>query len=98
MTRILSVFLSIAIPTIGQIAKPVEPPDTAPGRLVKAYVKAFNSGGWTGRDQELRSRLPTDRRRTPRRALTHRGSGLSFLIFRETVNATGRFEMSTNSS
>ena len=44
MTQILSVVLSIAISAIAQTAKPVEPPDTAPGRIVKAYVKAFNSG------------------------------------------------------
>jgi D-alanyl-D-alanine carboxypeptidase len=44
MTRILSVVLSIAISAIVQADKPVEPPDTPPGRIVKAYVKAFNSG------------------------------------------------------
>ncbi|HXI93581.1 MAG TPA: serine hydrolase domain-containing protein [Blastocatellia bacterium] len=44
MTQILSVVLSIAISAIAQTAKPVDPPDTAPGRIVKAYVKAFNSG------------------------------------------------------
>jgi D-alanyl-D-alanine carboxypeptidase len=44
MTRILSVVLSIAIAAIAQTAKPVELPDTPPGRIVNAYVKAFNSG------------------------------------------------------
>lgn len=44
MSQILCVVLSIAISATAQTAKPVEPPDTAPGRIVKAYVKAFNSG------------------------------------------------------
>jgi D-alanyl-D-alanine carboxypeptidase len=44
MSEILCLVLSIAISAIAQTDKPVEPPDTAPGRIVKAYVKAFNSG------------------------------------------------------
>ncbi len=44
MTRILSVALSFAISAIAQTATPVELADTAPGRIVAAYVKAFNSG------------------------------------------------------
>jgi D-alanyl-D-alanine carboxypeptidase len=44
MTQILSVVLSIAISATAQTAKPVELPDTPPGRMVSAYVKAFNSG------------------------------------------------------
>jgi D-alanyl-D-alanine carboxypeptidase len=44
MIRFMLVSLSLAISSIAQTAKPVELPDTPQGRIVSAYVKAFNSG------------------------------------------------------
>jgi CubicO group peptidase (beta-lactamase class C family) len=44
MTRILCIVLSIAMSAIAQATKPIELPDSPPGRIVNAYVKAFNSG------------------------------------------------------
>lgn len=44
MTRMPSIVLSIAMSAIAQATKPVELPDSPPGRIVNAYVKAFNSG------------------------------------------------------